>query len=464
MNLLHFAVASVVLVLAQSNPDEVTVLPGWKGALPSKHYSGYLNIPGGKHHHYWHVESEGNPSLDPLVFWFNGGPGCSSMGGFFTEQGPFLVNDDLTLTTNEGRWNTFANMVFTESPAGAGYAYADTPAGYNHNDTSAAIDNLNAILQFLTKFPAYKNRDIYLAGESYAGIYVPTLAQQIVRSHSSDINLKGILVGNGCIGSDVGACSGNEGGQIDINFMKDRALISVKAYNAVVQACGSDWTSDTCQTAVNDATDQTGPIDVYNIYYPCASNLDANSSHILRDPAHPNFPWFAPPSIVDKAVALKQGPQACFVDNDPVTKYLNKAVVKAAIHISPNAKGEWRVCGPRVGGGYDFNYDSTEKDETKDVYPELIRNSLRVMIFNGDVDLCVPYNGNAHWTSVFGEVLGVVEEWRPWLVDKQVAGYVTTYKSNFTFATVKGAGHMVPEFQPAAGKALAQRFIANTPL
>lgn len=139
-------------------------------------------------------------------------------------------------------------------------------------------------------------------------------------------------------------------------------------------------------------------------------------------------------------------------------------MVKAAIHISPNAKGEWRVCGPRVGGGYDFNYDSTEKDETKDVYPELIRNSLRVMIFNGDVDLCVPYNGNAHWTSVFGEVLGVVEEWRPWLVDKQVAGYVTTYKSNFTFATVKGAGHMVPEFQPAAGKALAQRFIANTPL
>jgi len=453
-----FALAAPVLA-----SDEVTSLPGWKGALPSKQYSGYLDLPGGKHHHYWHVQSEGSPSSDPLVFWFNGGPGCSSMGGFFTEQGPFTVNQDLTLATNPGRWNTFANTVFTESPAGAGYSYADSQAGYNHNDTSVAIDNYNAIQQFLVKFPEFNGRDIYLAGESYAGIYVPTLAQQILRGNNSNINLKGIMVGNGCIGSEVGACSAKEGGQIDIDFMYDRAIISPKAYQAVNAACQSDWGSDACQAAINTATGETGPIDVYNIYYPCASN-ELNSSHVLRDPKHPNYPWFAPPSAVDMAVALKQGPQACFVDNDPVTRYLNKPLVKVAIHIAAAAKGEWRVCGPRVGGGYQFNYDSTEKDETKDVYPELVKSSMRVLIFNGDVDLCVPYNGNQHWTSQFGEVLGVKEEWRPWLVDKQVAGYVTSYNSDFTFATVKGAGHMVPEFQPAAGKALAQRFIAGQPL
>ena len=39
----------------------------------------------GKHLHYWLAESMGNlsgsPKSDPVVFWFNGGPGCSSLDG-----------------------------------------------------------------------------------------------------------------------------------------------------------------------------------------------------------------------------------------------------------------------------------------------------------------------------------------------------------------------------------------------
>jgi len=45
-------------------------------------YSGYLDIAGGKHLHYIFVESETTPATAPVVFWFNGGPGCSSMLGF----------------------------------------------------------------------------------------------------------------------------------------------------------------------------------------------------------------------------------------------------------------------------------------------------------------------------------------------------------------------------------------------
>ena len=69
--------------------DEVTSLPGWSGPLPSRQFSGYLDVGASKHLHYSLVESEGSPSTDPTVLWLNGGPGCSSLDGFIYEHGPF---------------------------------------------------------------------------------------------------------------------------------------------------------------------------------------------------------------------------------------------------------------------------------------------------------------------------------------------------------------------------------------
>lgn len=47
-----------------------------------------------------------DPATAPVVFWFNGGPGCSSVFGMLTENGPFRVNDDgQTLIYNPYSWN-----------------------------------------------------------------------------------------------------------------------------------------------------------------------------------------------------------------------------------------------------------------------------------------------------------------------------------------------------------------------
>ena len=109
--------------------DQVLNLPGAeKLDVNFNQFSGYLNINGTKNNHYWLVESTNNPATDPVAFWTNGGPGCSGLLGFLTEQGPFRTdNKDLTLSANPYSWNTVANMVFIEAPCGVGFSYSDNP-------------------------------------------------------------------------------------------------------------------------------------------------------------------------------------------------------------------------------------------------------------------------------------------------------------------------------------------------
>ncbi|KAK2388597.1 serine carboxypeptidase [Trifolium repens] len=48
--------------------------------------------------------------------------------------------------------------------------------------------------------------------------------------------------------------------------------------------------------------------------------------------------------------------------------------------------------------------------------------------------------------------------WRPWYSGKEVGGYVVGYKG-LTFVTVRGAGHLVPSWQPERALTLIESFI-----
>ena len=148
--------------------DQVTNLVGLNETIYFNQFSGYLNLGETKKNiHYWFVESESNPATDPLVFWTNGGPGCSGLIGFLTEQGPFRPDAAGQLKMNEWRWNKIANMVFLEQPVGVGFSYSEDTSDYKIGDDQAAKDNLQTILEFLKKYPEFSNSPLYITSESY---------------------------------------------------------------------------------------------------------------------------------------------------------------------------------------------------------------------------------------------------------------------------------------------------------
>ena len=98
--------------------------------------------------------------------------------------------------------------------------------------------------------------------------------------------------------------------------------------------------------------------------------------------------------------------------------------------------------------------------------PAQLLQHVPVLIYNGDVDACVPYNSNEDWVVALSAQQGYAQvgAWRPWKLGNVPAGYVTTYaapKQNLTFLTVKESGHMVPQYQPARAFAFFERWLTG---
>ena len=114
-------------------------------------YSGYVGIPNTqKQIHYMAALSQRNPTSDPIIIWFNGGPGCSSMLGWAQEHGPYSLDDGQTqFAKNEYSWNNEANVFYVESPAGVGFSICPDKSECAFDDNNSADDNLQAVLAIL---------------------------------------------------------------------------------------------------------------------------------------------------------------------------------------------------------------------------------------------------------------------------------------------------------------------------
>ncbi|VDK24095.1 unnamed protein product [Anisakis simplex] len=83
-----------------------------------------------------------------------------------------------------------ASVVYIESPAGVGFSYA-TDGNITTSDDQTSLENYEAVKAFFTKYPSFRNHSTYIMGESYGGVYVPTLIARIIDGMKEfQINLK----------------------------------------------------------------------------------------------------------------------------------------------------------------------------------------------------------------------------------------------------------------------------------
>lgn len=112
-------------------------------------YSGYVPIKN-NNYHYVAALSKSDPFNDPVIFWLNGGPGCSSMVGFLKENGPYMISDELgrKFIKNEFSRNNEATVIYLESPAGVGFSLCGS-GQCTFDDNNTAENNMKFIIYLL---------------------------------------------------------------------------------------------------------------------------------------------------------------------------------------------------------------------------------------------------------------------------------------------------------------------------
>ncbi|XP_065855294.1 serine carboxypeptidase-like 25 [Euphorbia lathyris] len=436
----------------EEEQDRITSLPG-QPAVSFHQFSGYVTVEkvAGRALFYWLTEATLLPSSKPLVVWLNGGPGCSSVAyGASEEIGPFRINKTSSgLYLNKFSWNTVANLLFLETPAGVGFSYSNRTSDLKDTgDIRTAKDSLKFLVEWMNRFPRYKNREMYLTGESYAGHYVPQLARQILmynKYSKHPLNLKGIMVGNAVTDTyydNLGT----------VTYWWSHAMISDKTYQQLINTCdfGRQKESDECESLYSYAMDQEfGNIDQYNIYAPPCNNSDGSTSS----------------SYTRQSMRLPHRPLKSFrqlYGYDPCTEkyaeiYYNRPDVQKALHANlTKIPYKWTACSEVLNR----NWNDTEASILP-IYRQMIAGGLRIWVFSGDVDSVVPVTATRY--SLAKLKLTTKVAWYPWYVKKQVGGWTEVYEG-LTFATVRGAGHEVPLFKPRAALTMFKSFLKGEPL
>ncbi|GFZ51462.1 carboxypeptidase C [Saitozyma sp. JCM 24511] len=422
-----------------------------------KQLSGYLDISDEKHLFFWFESSRSSPKHDPLVLWLNGGPGCSSTTGLLFELGGCtIVDEGQNVTYNKDSWNSAANVLFLDQPVGVGYSYADS--GEVNNSPAAAEDVYAFLILFISQFTEYAKQDFHIAGESYAGTYIPNIASVIYSNNLAlqvaptpglpQLNFKSVMIGNGltdpyhqfgsvpdwaCEGDyAVYDPAGSECAALRGKVPRCQSLVSgcyrTKSRFACVPAALYCWSmfSELQELGLN----------MYDVRRKCDKSKD------------------------------KDGP-LCYKEMGWMETYLNKPEVKKQLGAPSDIT--FQSCNMQINQNFLLQGDGVH--DTASLLPELVDAGLRVLIYSGEADMLVNYIGCSqvldNLATTYSTEYATAQVKNFTTDGGDVSGWTKSAgkgAGNVAYVAFYNAGHMVPHDDPKAALTMFTRWIQNKPL
>ncbi|XP_010046975.2 serine carboxypeptidase-like 17 [Eucalyptus grandis] len=458
---LHLLLALAPVALSQK---VVTTLPGYDGELPFYLETGYIGVGELEESQlfYYFVESQRSPALDPLMLWLTGGPGCSVLSAFFYESGPVEFsyvgyNGSLpSMHVNPHTWTQGLNIIYVDAPIGTGFSYSTTAENYYIDDYRASYEIYQFLRKWLIQHPQFLKNILYIGGDSYSGIPLPMVVKLIYDGNGDGavpyLNLKGYVLGNPKTDDFVDDNS-------RVPFAHRLTLISTEQFEEATEACNGDFVNINASNA--DCDTDIGAIDVMV--------EEINLMHVLEPICQVAYSRPAK-TIRGKTVVFEEDyenflatgakPAHWCRDYNYVLSaiWANDKTVRAALGVREGTKGVWNRCNSSL---------AYTKSVTSSVgyHQNLSTSNLRALIYSGDHDMSVTHIGTQNW--IYSLNLTLYDVWRPWFVDGQIAGYTQEFiNDDFTldYATIKGAGHVAPEYKPKQCYEMLDRWLAYYPL
>ncbi|KAI9256238.1 serine carboxypeptidase-domain-containing protein, partial [Sporodiniella umbellata] len=427
---------------------KINTLPGIDTkSLNFSQYSGYIDLQRNTSTSlfFWMLEQENKKVAEKLIIWFNGGPGCSSMNGLFLENGPYRVNKNLTLRINPAGWQKHATVVYLDQPIGTGFSFLG-PEGTKGYLTEATQDFIDFLDEFFRVFPRLKHQPLYLAGESYAGVYIPHFATRILslnKAKEKKYNLKGAIIGNGWI-SPIHHYDGIYDFSIQNNLIAENGLSVFR----------NDWKK--CREIIKKEMMMT---DTERIM-PIECNSIVSDIHINSIRENENGDKLCV-NIYDVRLRNETYP-ACGIswphELNETTQYLQLPELKKSIHIDEKVDN-WKECNSKVKEAF----HSHPELPSYHLLPAMLEE-IQLLIFSGNQDIIANtlgaeyFIGNMTWGGYKGFRKRASK--KEWIVKNRSAGYYSQDR-NLTFVVISGASHMAPYDKPFETLDMINRFLGS---
>ena len=442
-------------------------------------YAGLLSLRSNASLFHWFFPAQQPTTNSPLIVWLQGGPGSSSMIGLFHEMGPLRVDSTMRLRQNAFSWNSKYSMLFIDNPVGTGYSFAPNDAAKtghrspslkkgaetSHDEDLAAIDYSRSdeckktqkhhhavadespewsadgfatnqfaiaddLIEFLDSFylihPEQLKSPLYLTGESYAGKFIPHLADRIhqVNKHrSTAIPLVGIAIGDG-LTDPITQVPTHAGQALALGLVSNTQASHLQslAEASVGYICLNEWSKAlSLRLRVFEyMKEATGGINVY----------DVRKGDVPND-------W----SIM--------------------TAFMRLDTTKSALNVPSYA---WFGTDDRV-------YPSLTEDIMKSSKPyveRLLQHGYQVLLYQGQFDMRDGVLASTRWihSLLWSGSDGYLDADRTvWKIrsddsdsEHHVAGYVTEYQ-NLRRVELINAGHLAPMDQALATFKMIESFI-----